>query len=57
MTMMFKVYLILPESCALFTLDVLDDAELYDVKVKFGRYFIHFHEITRYVEEEVEAHG
>ena len=51
--MMFKVYLLLPESCALFTLDVLDDAELFDTKVKFGRYFIHFHEIESYIQEVV----
>ena len=55
---MFKVYVLLPECCALFDFDVFDDAGLYDVKVKFGRYFMHFHEITRYAEEmEVEAHG
>jgi len=53
---MFRIFAIDPEA-GLVQFDVLNDKELYDVKNILGTYMIHWYEITRYVEEEVEAHG
>jgi len=51
---MFRIFAIHPD-VGLFSFDVIDDKELYDVKNIFGTNMIHFYEIPRYVTEVVKV--